>query len=81
MQTKFQESDKSKTGLDDFFSKFVNIKLFKNLVKVVKLVFTFSHRQASVERGFSINKSIFETNMKEESIVARNLSRGHMLVH
>ena len=74
MQIKFQEFDKSKTCLDDF-------KLFKNLVKVVKSVLTLSHGQVSIDREFSVNKFMFETNMKEELIVARKLIRDHMLAH
>ena len=81
VQIKFQELGRSKTRLDDFFFKVVNIKLFKNLVEVVKLVLTLSHGQAFVERRFSINKSILEINMKEESIVTRKLIRDHMLAH
>ena len=81
VQIKFSEFDKSKTRLDYFLFKVVNIKLFKNLVKVVKLILTFSHVQVSIERGFSINKSIIETNMKEESIAAGKLIRGDMLAH
>ena len=72
MQIKFQEFDKSKTCLDDF-------KLFKNLVKVVKSVLTLSHGQVSIDRKFSVNKFMLETNMKEELIVARKLMR--MLAH
>ena len=73
MQTKSDRSDRSKTRRDDFFFKVINIKLFKNLAKVVNVVLTLSHEQTSAERGFSINKSILETNMKEISIVVRKL--------
>ena len=65
VQIKFQEFDRSKTCLDGFFFKAVNVNLFKDLVKVVKLVLTLNHGQASLERRFTINQSILETNMKE----------------
>ena len=78
---KFQEFDRSESPLDDFFFKVVDIKKHKNLVNVVKLILTLSHGQAAVERGFSVNKSILENNMKEDSIVARKLIRDHMLAH
>ena len=39
------------------------------------------HGQASIEKGFTLNKSILESNMKEESIVGRKPMRDHMLVH
>ena len=80
-EDEFQVFGKSKNGLDDFFFKVVNMKLFTNLAKVVKLDVTLSHGQASLERGFSKNKFILETNMKEESISARKLIRDHMLAH
>ena len=76
VQIKFYDLTNQKLVSVTFSSKF-----FKNLVKVAKLVLTLSHGQASVERGFSINKSILETNMKEESIIARNLIRDHILPH
>ena len=34
------------------------------------MIFTLSHGQASVERGFSINKTILSENMQPESIIA-----------
>ena len=55
------------------FSSVINIKLFKNLAKVVNVVLTLSHEQTSAEMGFSINKSILETNMKEKSIGVKKL--------
>ena len=67
VQIKFQDCGRSKIRLDDFFFKVVNIKLFKNLVKVVKLVLALSHGQASVERGLNINP--LDASMKEESTV------------
>ena len=76
VQIKFQDLTDQKLVLVTFSSN-----LFKNLVKVAKLVLTLGHGQASVERGFSIKKSILKTNMEEESIVARNLIRNHILAH
>ena len=45
------------------------------------MVLTLSHGQASVERQFSVNNSVLDVNMKEDSIVARKLIRDHMLAH
>ena len=44
----------------------------------MKIILTLSHGQASVEHGFSINKSILDVNMKPESIVARKCIQDHM---
>ena len=46
---------------------------------VIKTILTLSHGQAAVERSFSINKSVVDVNMKEESIVARKTIKDHML--
>ena len=43
------------------------------------MVLALSHGQAAVERSFSINKSVVDVNMKEESIVARKTIKDHML--
>ena len=48
---------------------------------VVKIILTLSHGQASVERGFSINKSLVKVNMKEETIVAKKIIRDYMLAN
>ena len=43
------------------------------------MILTLSHGQAAVERSFSINKSVVDVNLKEESIVARKTIKDHML--
>ena len=43
------------------------------------MILTLSHRQASVERDFSINKSLVKVNMKEETIVAKKTICDYML--
>ena len=35
------------------------------------MIFTLSHGQATVERGFSVNKDIIATNMLQRTIVAQ----------
>ena len=55
------------------------IKKYVNLAFVNKMILTLSHGQATVERSFSINKSVVDVNMKEESIVASKPIKDHML--
>lgn len=76
---KFIGFDKKKDRLDNFFFNVIGIQKYEQLAFVVKVILTLSHGQASVERGFSINKSVLEVNMKAESIVARKLIRDHMI--
>jgi len=45
----------------------------KDVFHVCKLIFCLSHGQSFVERGFSINKELVDTNMKEKSLIAQRL--------
>jgi len=40
------------------------------LWEVFQIIFTLSHEQAALERGFSINNELMVENMKEESLTA-----------
>ncbi|GBM34420.1 hypothetical protein AVEN_124109-1 [Araneus ventricosus] len=44
-------------------------KKWEDLWQVVKLCFIFSHRNASVERGFSVNKTMLVENLKKQSLI------------
>ena len=43
----------------------------QKLLEVVKICLVVSHGQASVERGFSVNKEV--ENLKDQSVVAQRL--------
>lgn len=60
--------------LDVFYAEIMhgNSK-FKSCWKVFKLVFTLSHGQASVERGFSINKELLTDNLEEVSLISQRM--------
>ena len=53
-------------------------KEYMHLWSVVRLLLVLSHGQASVERGFSINKYASTANQHEESLVARRVVRDHI---
>lgn len=53
-------------------------KAFSKVWHVVKMLLVLSHGQASVERGFSINKELIVENQKEASLVAQRLIVGHI---
>ena len=60
--------------LDSFYFKFLEGKpSLSNLSEVLKMILTLSHGQASVERGFSVNKTILVENLKEESLIAQRI--------
>ena len=43
---------------------------YAKLWEVFQIIFTLSHDQAALERGFSINIELMVENMKEESLTA-----------
>lgn len=67
-----EEGTKSEKRLDDFYASILfNNPKYVELWEVVKMSLIFSHGNATVEGGFSINKSILVENQHEETIVAQ----------
>lgn len=50
----------------------------KKLWRVVKSLLILSHGQASVERGFSVNKEVATDNLQERSFVAQRIVLDHL---
>jgi len=70
----FANFDRTDQNLDVFYSKILACDGKQAaLWKVVRMVLTLSHGQASVESGFSINKELLIENMEEETIVAQRI--------
>ena len=44
------------------------------------MILCLSHGQASVERGFSINKNLVVENQKKQSLVSQQLIKDHIRV-
>eukprot|EP00117_Sycon_ciliatum_P028802 scpid49770/ scgid23067/ len=51
---------------------------YSDLWPVVRKLLLLSHRQASVERGFSINKEVTVENQAEHSLTAPRLTSDHL---
>lgn len=64
--------------LDDFYWQYLNLKKYQNLAEVVKIILTLSHGQASVERGFSVNKTLLVENLSEVGLVSQRVIHDHM---
>ena len=45
---------------------------------IMQLILTLSHGQATVERGFSVNKEVLAPNLQETSLVAMRLVHSSM---
>ena len=76
---KFENFSANDTNLEDFYLKFIRIEKYKELLFLVKIVLTLNHGQAFVECSFSLNKSVLNYNISEDSIVAKKVIRDHML--
>ena len=58
-----------------FFSvdDLIKTTALKGLWEVIQLLLTLSHGQAAVERGFSVNSSLVQPNLKSHSLVAQRM--------
>ncbi|XP_063730464.1 uncharacterized protein LOC134858472 isoform X2 [Eleginops maclovinus] len=66
--------------LDVFLHGFIG-KAYPDLWAFCKTLLLLSHGQASVERGFSVNKEIETENMQEETLVAHRLVYDYVAIH
>ena len=55
--------------MDVFLGKYFSGK--EDLWRVCKSIFALSLGQSFIERGFSINKKLVDTNMKEKSLISQ----------
>lgn len=75
----FRKFSPQSERLDEFYHELLSNKdEFRHLWEVVKLCLLLSHGQASVERGFSINKEMMVENLKEHSLIAQRLIHDHV---
>ena len=65
--------DCNDTRLDHFFFNESSFKRPTELRSVVTLILVLSNGQASVERGFNVDKTLLRVNKNEKSIVPRKL--------
>ena len=56
----------------NFFMRFV-VTSYSHLWPMIRTLLVLSHGQASEELGFSCNMEILETNMQQESLVAKRI--------
>jgi len=61
-----------------YFDQLATKADLKELWKVVKLLLTLSHRQVTVERGFSSNKEVMVENLAQHSLVAQRVICDHV---
>ena len=70
-----------KIRLYDFYFRKLNVSKHPELASLLIVLFTLSHGQADVERGFSLNSGSLKDNIKDESVVSKRIVKDHMLSH
>lgn len=76
----FLKFDIVNNRLDTFYGKWLHRnKNYSALWKVMIFVFTLSHGQAQIERGFNINSDLLVENLSARSIVAQRLVYDHVI--
>ena len=68
---KIQAFKPSKERLDDFF--------FKEMCMILQVIFSISHGQISVEKGFTLNKNPLTEDNEESTIQSSCLIKDHLL--
>ena len=72
----FLEFDLASSRLDIlYYDSLADKEEYQDLWCVVQKLLLLSHGQASVERGFSINKEAMVQNLSKEAIIAKRLSK------
>lgn len=79
LQVKFREFDPKTARVDTLLYETMGTKPSLSRVwNVVKILLVLSHGQASIERGFSVNKELIVENQRERSLVAQRLIVDHV---
>ena len=77
---KITSFDPKKRRIDDsYFYSLTNISEHNELCAILKLIFTISHGQADVKRGFSLNKNFLNQNMETLTIGSCRKVKDHLL--
>lgn len=77
--SEFKDYDPNNDRLDSFLYLHMGQKRsYQSLWKVVSELLILSHGQASVERGFSVNKQLEVENLQERSFIAQRLVQDHV---
>ena len=56
--------------LDEFYWNYMKDAKHSKVWEVFRIVFTFLHGQAAVERGFSVNSKLLVENLQEKTLVS-----------
>ncbi|KAJ8959576.1 hypothetical protein NQ314_006225 [Rhamnusium bicolor] len=66
--------------LDKFYTKLLSKhEEYQDFYKIIKIILIFSHGNAIVESGFSINKELLVENLHENSLIAQRIVYDNLL--
>ncbi|KAH8034219.1 hypothetical protein HPB51_021889 [Rhipicephalus microplus] len=69
-----RQFDKHTLGLDEFYLELLKGDLsYMHLWKVIRLLLILNHGQATVERGFGVNRQVSVENLKDISYVSQRI--------
>ena len=70
----FLQFDYVRDRVDEFLNPYLNDnKEFTSFWQICKIIFTLSHSQCAVERGFSVNKELLVENLQEVLLIAQRI--------
>ena len=76
----FLDYCKKNNCLHKFLGLCIDRKKFDKLWNICKLTCTLSHRQAAVERGFTVNKEVLVKNLQQKSLISQRMEYDFMTV-
>ena len=77
--SQFSGFDQASCRVDKFFyDRLANMPEYAKLWAIVKIILLLSHGQATVERGFSVNKEVESYNLQADTFTARRIICDHV---
>ena len=76
---KFKEFKKNVDSLDKLYYTKIGVpSAYQKLWSVIRTLLLLSHGQATVERGFSINKQVMVENLSQKNLKCRRMIKDHL---
>ena len=76
----FLDYCRNSDSIDKFLGLYIDKKKFDKFWNICKIIFTLSHVQAAVERGFSVNREIIVENLQQKPLISQRLVYDYITV-
>ena len=77
----FANFNKKNDRVDEFLGFYVNRKVYPDFWYVCKFIFTLSHGQSAVERGFNVNIQTLADNLQDATLISLRTVYDEILHH